>query len=682
MKLAGSSGFEYGGELQAKGTDRCSSIASPGMNQAGRRLHVANLEAKGREALLGGQTLLERVRRYPIMDRLEQEDLAAILPYLRENEYSGGTVMLRQGQVSGSFHILLSGKADVYLERDIKVTVAKLERGHFFGEMSCLTGEAVSATVQAEGGAVRTLSMPRDGILLLMDRSPSFRKQMIEAMIRRIGKSNERVVEEHAKSLVVMQQMELERQSRFGPLVGSSLFMARLRERVGELAAQKGPVCIVGEKGTGKLHLAYEIHRRSGEGRSPLLTVDAADFHDNEWESKLRAMKGGTVIVEQADRLSSELLHRLLHAADQTRLLLTARELPPLFGGNVHTVKIVPLRERAEDIPELVHAFLAKAGASRPNEAISPEALRMIGIYPFLRENISELQQLVRQALVLSDGKTILNKHLRFGGVREPGARPKIGLALGSGSVRGAAHVGVLKVLEEEGIPVDLIAGASVGAFLGALYAGGQPISAFEKVLPTVRWRQLVRFALSPEAFVDNSPMVRFIENFIGPVRFEELPIPFAAVAADAVTGEACILNKGRVSHAICASTAIPGIMKPVRVQDRTLVDGGVVHPVPVALAKSMGADIVIAVDVSSPAFSKKAPKTFISSILNTIDIMSEKIVREEIQLADVVLKPHQGSNQLTFKASPSLIRMGEKAAREAVASIQAKIEASTVRIV
>src|SRR5690606_10047791 len=148
-------------------------------------------------------------------------------------------------------------------------------------------------------------------------------------------------------------------------------------------------------------------------------------------------------------------------------------------------VKITPLRERKEDIPELVYAFLTEAKVSEPQDAISSEAMNMIAAYPYLAGNVYELKRVVQDALVISGGKPILIKHLRFGSMREPGTRPKIGLALGSGSSRGAAHVGVMKVLEQENIPIDIIAGTSVGAFIGALYVGGQPIANFEKVLPT-----------------------------------------------------------------------------------------------------------------------------------------------------------------------------------------------------
>ncbi len=622
---------------------------------------------------IGREAIQETIRYCPIMERLEQDDWEAILPYLSENEYSSGTVILQQGQESANFHILLSGVIDVYLENEIKVSVAKLERGHFFGEMSCLTGERVSATIRAEG-PVRTLSMPREGIIQLMDRSASFRKQMIDAMIQRIGKSNERVLEEHTRSFVVTRQLELERQARYGPLIGSSLYMRTLRERIDRLACQEGPICIVGEEGTGKFHIACEIHYRSSHGQHPLLSTDGASFHYDDFMMKARANKGGTIVLEQADRLPTELLYRLMQSMNQTRLVMTAREMPDIKTQVVH---VIPLRERLEDIPELVYEFLAKAGVVHPIEAISQEAMRMLGRFPFLRENIRELRRVVQNALIQSEGGIILSSHLKFGSAREPGTRPTIGVALGSGSVRGAAHVGVLKVMEEENIPVDIITGTSVGAFIGALYAGGQPISAFEQVLPTVRWRQLVQFALSPQAFVDNHRMTRFIEKYIGPVHFEDLPIPFAAIASDAATGEACILNKGQVSHAICASTAIPGIMKPVKYGNRLLVDGGVVHPVPVALARSMGADIVIAVDVSDPSINQDAPKNMVSSILHTIGIMSGRIAQEEMQLADIVLNPRIGSSQITFKASSTYIQAGEKAAREAMPLLRRKIDAS-----
>lgn len=612
---------------------------------------------------------VDELRDYPLIGELDREDLESIYPYLRKHSYSDGMIILKQGQSSESFHILLSGKLEVYLDNERKVSVAKLVPGHFVGEMSCLSGKAVSATVVAVG-AVDTVSLPRQGLLLLMDRSTSFRQHMIEAMIKRIQESNERVEEEFTRSFAVMRELELERQARFGPLVGSSRFMQQLRSVIAACAHRDDLLCIVGEKGVGKLHAAYEIHRQSRRAEYPIVSVDGESFQQEEWETKVQAAREGTVVLEYADLLPVDVLRRLLQTAKDTRIIMTACELPNVQALEV---KIAPLRERKDDIPELVYSFLASAGAVDAQEFISQEAMNRITAYPYLGGNIRELKRVVEEAYVVSGGQIILSRHIRFGRSSEPGARPKVGLALGSGAARGAAHVGVIKVLEQEGIPIDIIAGTSVGAFIGALYAGGQPVSAFEKVLPTVRWGQLVNFVMPPKALVSNHPMARFVEKYIGPVDFHELRLPFAAVASDAVSGESVIFNKGRVSHAICASTAIPGFINPVKYQQRFLVDGAVVHPVPVALTKSMGADVVIAVDLSTPMLAE--PKNFVTAILNTIEIMSQKIISEEVQLADVVLKPEITTNQVSFKLSSHNTAMGEKAAREALALIKSKLD-------
>lgn len=621
------------------------------------------------------QTALgERIRSYPLLCGLDKAESAAILPLLREHEYADGDVILQQGEVSGRFHIIVSGETDVRVRREIEVSVARLTAGHFVGEMSCLTGESVSATVRAVE-SVRTVSMPREGLLRLMDISQSFRRHMLEAMVARVQDSNGRVVDEHTRSQVVARQLAEERESRLGQYVGNSPFMRQLREQIDKLARGDEPLWILGENGSGRYHAAYEIHKRSERAGQPIITVDGASFQLEAWRMNVQAAREATIVIRQADHLEYDVLSGLLEDVRRagSRLILTAKErLDGLPGRELH---LLPLRERTEDIPELVYEYLAREGVPEPQQAISQEALRMLAAYPYLRGNIEELGRIVVQALALSGGRSILGSHLRFGTRREPGERPKIGLALGSGSVRGAAHVGVMKVLEESDIPIDYIAGTSVGAFIGALYAGGQPIANFERVLPGVRWRQLVNFTMPPQAFADNQPMIRFVERFIGPVDFHELRIPFAAVASDANTGEAYIMNQGRVSHAVCASTAIPGVMKPVKLDGRLLIDGAVVHPVPVALCRSLGADIVIAVDVSAPPSKRRNPRNIIASILNTIDIMSDKIVQEELQMADVVLRPQLDIQEFTFKESAAFIRRGVEVTRAALDEIRRAIE-------
>ena len=615
---------------------------------------------------------IDHMHEFPIIGELEEADLLTIRPYLSVNEYEEGTTILKQNQKGADFHIILAGILDVFVEQKTQVHIAKLETGHFFGEMSCLTGSVVSATVQASE-KVRTVSMSRDGMLQLMDKSTIFRNHMIEAMTERIANSNDRVLEEHTRSSAVLRQLQMEQQSKYGQLVGESAFMQQTREKIARLSQGKEHLSIIGEKGVGKSHIAWEIHAQSKRSEFPILSMNADGFTMEEWEVNVQAARRGMIILEQADLLPFELLNRLLHSLVETRLVMTGRDK---LSIDMEQLEVISLRERKEDMLHLIYAFISEAGFSDPETLISQEAINMIDNFPFLGGNIQELKRVVHDALIRSNGKVIRSTHLRFGSVREPGARPKIGLALGSGSVKGAAHVGVIKALEQANIPIDLIAGTSVGAFIGALYAGGQPVSAFEKVLPTVRWSQLVQPTIPHKGLVNNNFMARFIEKYIGPVNFEDLSIPFAAVASDAINGEAYILNEGKVAHAVCASTAIPGVMKPVKYGDKLLLDGAVAQPVPVALAKSMGADIVIAVDVSTPMSIKKEPKNLVATILNTIDIMSERIIQDELQLADFVLTPWLETNQLTFKESTSYIQKGEEVANEVVLDIKKRIEA------
>lgn len=628
-----------------------------------------------------GDSDMNRWDEYPLLDSCDGKQRREMRQFLNEHHYEPGGVILQQGERGSRFHIIVAGETEVVMQREIEVVVARLERGQFIGEMSCLTGELISATVRAASN-VHTVSISREGLLRLMDMNGEFRRHMMEAMVKRIQTSNSRLVDEHTRSRVVSEQLAAERASHLGHYVGDSAFMGQLRERMDKLAHDDHPLWITGETGTGKYHAAYEIHHRSARAEHPFIMVDGTNFRIDDWQIRHRAARGGTIVIREAHRIPEEELANLLRS-DQTvengdgfvntRLIFTGETVPETI--RIQTLSLLPLRKRTEDIPELVYEFLNREGVAEPQKAITPEALRLLAAFPYLRGNIEELGGVVRQAFARSEGRVIAGSHLKFGSRRKPGERPRIGLALGSGSVRGAAHVGVLKVLEENGIPIDYIAGTSVGAFIGALYAGGQPIENFERVLPNVRWRQLVNWVLPPKAFADNQPMIRFVEKFIGPVEFHELSIPFAAVASDAISGDAFILNKGKVSEAVCASTAIPGVMKPVRYDGRLLIDGAVVHPVPVALCRSMGADVVIAVDVGIPSKQRRTPNNIIASILNTIDIMSDKIVQEELQLADVVLRPQLDIQEFTFKQSAAYIRCGVETTCDSLTQIRAAIE-------
>ena len=181
--------------------------------------------------------------------------------------------------------------------------------------------------------------------------------------------------------------------------------------------------------------------------------------------------------------------------------------------------------------------------------------------------------------------------------------RPKIGLALGSGAARGLAHIGVLRALIEEGISVDMLAGSSMGALVGACYARKGEIAGLEELVLKTDWKQLVRLAdpnlaLMLKGFIHGQKVKELLRTIIGDIEFKDLKIPLAIVATDANTGEEVIIKEGSVIEAVRASISIPAIFMPVKFRDRFLIDGGIVNPVPVKIVKDMGATFVIACNV------------------------------------------------------------------------------------
>lgn len=183
-----------------------------------------------------------------------------------------------------------------------------------------------------------------------------------------------------------------------------------------------------------------------------------------------------------------------------------------------------------------------------------------------------------------------------------------IGLALGSGSARGWAHIGVIRALTEAGLEADYVAGASIGAAVGAVYASGD-LDALEDVALELDWRQVASFfdaVLPKSGLIDGKKLSAFIRHHVKETRIEELPLPFCAIATDLETGEEVAIREGDIIEAVRASFSIPGILTPVRWNGRTLVDGGLVNPVPVNVLRDMGAEFVIAVDLSHGVVGRK----------------------------------------------------------------------------
>jgi NTE family protein len=256
--------------------------------------------------------------------------------------------------------------------------------------------------------------------------------------------------------------------------------------------------------------------------------------------------------------------------------------------------------------------------------------------------------------------------------VAQPPPKPaKIALVLGAGSSKGFAHIGVLKILEENKIPVHMIVGTSAGSVVGSLYAYGIDAFSLQKLSFSVQKDDIVDLLYIPNnGFIKGEKLEEFINKTVNYTPMEKLKIPFYALATDLGTGQEMVFGKGNTGTAVRASCSIPGIFRPVRVSDKIYVDGGVVSPVPVEAARRLGADVVIAVDISS-AVDRTQPEGTIDTILQSINIMYSKLGSIQLAKADVVIKPKVSYiGSADFSKRHEAILEGEKAAVEALPQI------------
>jgi NTE family protein len=257
--------------------------------------------------------------------------------------------------------------------------------------------------------------------------------------------------------------------------------------------------------------------------------------------------------------------------------------------------------------------------------------------------------------------------------------KPKIALVLGGGAARGFAHIGVIRALEQEKIPIDLIVGTSVGSLIGAIYASD--LNSFE-----LEW---TAFSLEKDSIFDygimnafsgmglatGDKLEEFVRTKIPTPNIENLKLPFVAVATDLNRGTRVVLDHGSVAKAVHASSAIPGVFNPVDHQGRLLVDGGVMDNIPIAVAREKGADIVIAVDISENVANFNITN-LVDVMLQAVNIMFNENVRNKKKDADVLIAPQVGSvAMLDFTQKKRCMQAGIEATQKAMPEIRKKIE-------
>lgn len=252
--------------------------------------------------------------------------------------------------------------------------------------------------------------------------------------------------------------------------------------------------------------------------------------------------------------------------------------------------------------------------------------------------------------------------------------RIKIGLALSSGAIRGFSHLGVLQVFEEEGIPVDIIAGTSAGSLVGGLYALGIELKYLIQLATNIKWEHFTDLTIPKRGLILGKRFLDFLHVLTQNKTFDDVKIPFAAVATDIERGEPVIFRSGSIAEAIRASSSIPGIYVPYRKDGRLLVDGALVDRVPISLVREMGADIVIAVDVGF-GIGRTRLKNIFEILLQASDIMMREISRERWLDADIIIRPEVGHlPAMDLGLAEVMIEAGISAARKMIPEIKQMI--------
>ena len=253
---------------------------------------------------------------------------------------------------------------------------------------------------------------------------------------------------------------------------------------------------------------------------------------------------------------------------------------------------------------------------------------------------------------------------------------PRIGLALGGGAARGFAHIGVIQVLEEAGIKPDLVVGTSAGSLVAALYAAGRPGAELARVALAMDESAITDWSFPGRGLIRGEALARYVREQTGGKTIEQLPLPLGIVATDLDSGLPMLFQRGDVGMAVRASSAVPAVFQPVKIGSREYVDGGLVSPVPVRFARQMGAELVIAVDISSPPDGNATGDPF-KMLLQTFAIMGKTINQFELKDADIVVRPLlAGVSSADFTARKRAIDAGRAAGLAALAGLRARIAA------
>lgn len=630
----------------------------------------------------------------PLLRGIPPARLGAIAELFERKSYPAQTPIVREGDPGDALYIVESGLVEIFMlsATGAITVVSRLGSGEAFGEMSVLTGEPRSASVRTVGETVVRV-IPRDRFLQAAAETPILLFNLSRVLVTRLNSANQAAASVRTPEIVAII-------GRVPPLVGS-LVATNLAAALSWTTRQR--VMLVDRPGDqaswlpgrDRMPPLAELWSRSGgRMRVPALQFGASRFMAVSMpeDGSLLDATGPLSLSEALGWFRQNARYTVLNLAgaprshlaailpflDRNYLLITTAQLSTSFADEV----VSAFAAQRSDVRE--HSFpvvLSDEGLSLP--AVRARSVERLGVPP--RVILPGPAQILRDAARHRPPLAVEARHLSFSRamywLARDVARLKVGVALGAGGARGFAHVGALQFFEEHDIPNDYLAGTSMGSVIGAPRALGMDIAQGREIM--LRLHQKFTNLLQPHwALMTSLFAAKGVEDtyreLVGNATFEELAVPFTVVAADLETARPVAFTQGSVADALRASSSIPGVWPPKVIGKMRLVDGAALNPVPTQPVRDLGADIVIAVDLSAtgdPMVGEGGPlrqTNVVQDVLRCINIMTAERAVRDCLLADVVIRPvFAVTGWKHFDKADVYAEAGYKAATEALPALR-----------
>lgn len=641
------------------------------------------------------QDLHDFLSRVPLFSSVSADHIREIAGLFTKEFYHKGDVICRQGEPGNSMYVIHSGTVSVFKKTDGQIFfVSELKRGNFFGEMSLLSGAHRNSTAEASLD-VTVFCLTRENFDVLIKTNRSIGLYLSRFYAKRMS------IEAKGGSPQAMVPT-FYAVSATGPELGVSHFLYSVSFHISD-ESHKRVVVIEPHLEADRIMERYDLARTEcpDQGLLRLLPPDSYKFEDIDWYQHLSGFHVLQLRTGFSDRLSDimpilmaslkesydvvffNLTHRL---NDMERLFIRLCDRTLLLIHNTEG-KLGHVRSRLSEL-EVIYGTSAFLGRIR------------VGVSHLYGEKGVARQEL-KQRLGLSETPGIwvdrselaINDRIdteKCFPVRGPRAVAReiagirLGLALGAGGARGWAHIGVLKVLEEAGIHIDMISGTSMGALVGGIYAATASVEKLKQstidqfLTRTDTRKKIFDYTLPRQGLLKGKKAAQLVREAINNADFMDLMIPTYLVGVDILNEEEVIFETGDVTDAVRSSIAIPAVFSPFKHQGRWMVDGGLLNPVPVDVLLRKGADMVIAVCIESKPSETKIPKKSPSIkqiISQTISIVHGRATSDFVKNADLVLYPDVGAYAWDdFHQGIALMRCGIKECSERLPDIKKMI--------